>query len=737
MTINDIKIRNAYSQGNDLIFTYKDNDIRKKFVITNFMWYCVILTKDWIKFKNKLELSGVLSKVEDGKKYTKLYADKDEGSNWSDSRTLVKILREYKIETFEADLHSAKRFMVDNDVDVDDKYDILYFDIETDDSNMRIEIGHDKIIAFGAVDNNGNEFYFNGDENIILSKVQNLFGKYDVVTGWNIDQFDIPYLEMRWQVYNNSKFIDWIKLAKIDMLKRLKRLFQEDASLKSYKLENIAQKFLNKGKIQFQGKIINMTKEELKAYNLNDVYILKELDDKIGIFDLIGKECSMAKCLIRDFAGIYVSQILDSMILKEAHLNKIYCPSKREVRKDPYAGGLVLDPDIGLHKNVYVFDFKSLYPSIIMTFNLGFDTISDSGIKNPGTNLYFSKDKESIISKVVRRLIEERQSYKRLRLDLIGHGKMNTEEFKTARANEIIVKELSNSIYGVLGNHGLRYYSLDIAKSITLTGQWLLKFSKDYFDNINGLKTIYGDTDSIFVKSDRELDINDVLSQYHKKIKFTLSEYNVNEVYITLKYEKLFSEMILVNKKTYAGRIVNIENKTVAKSDQFKAVGLEIAKKATLPMVLKSQRSLIEMVLDDYAESEIRGFLSQELNKINNDKFTFDELKISTQLGKNINDYVQTNAPHVRLAKKIIDEKGELESSEIEYVVLNNESKIFLLKENFKEEFDRHYYWNNKIFPPLLRILEASHSSVNWLKLYGIPNIPKRLRVSEGQLLIF
>lgn len=793
MTIQDIKIRNAYSYKNDLIFTYKDGDKRKEFIIPNYLWYCIIRTDDWLNYEKKLRQSCTIEKVEisgGNAEWTKIYSDKNEGHRDSGANKLVKALTYYGIEHFESDLHSAKRFMVDNEVVVDDQYDILYFDIETDDTNRKIQIGATRILSFGAVDNLGNEFYFDDeDEKLLLQKAIKLFKKYDIITGWNSDEFDLPYIfgsdktdddgnrihiTGRAEYHKLPKFKKHI-VARIDMLKRARKLFKEDAKLKSYSLENVSQYFLKKGKLKYEGKVVDMynnDKEKLRKYNMNDVYLLKELDEKVGMIDLVAKECAMAKCLIRDFAGVFVSQVLDSMILREAHKNNQYAPSKKFV-KDPidYAGGLVFKPDVGYHKNVYVFDFKSLYPSIIMTSNIGFDTVdkhdgftsedihyktnailSQTGIKhgkieddtwiiNPGTQVKFLKHEQSIIAKVVGQLVEERQIYKTKRLNLVANKKMGSEEYNTARANEIIVKELSNSVYGIMGNQGLRYYSLETAESITKTGHYLLRFSRDYFNNIKGLKVIYGDTDSLFVSSEKKLDVEKVLKKYHQELQDNLRDnFNIDKSYISLKYEELFGGLIMVGKKYYAGYVTNIEGKEV---NEFIVKGLDMVKKATLPITVENQRKVIDMILDGRDENDMRNYIGDVLYKLENDKFEFDDLKISTGINKEIKDYKMVNAPHVKLARAEMEKTGVLEINEIEYIVTDNDApkdsiEGLVTRENYIGEFDKNYYWNQKIFPPIQRVLTAAFPEVDWDEEFIIKKIRKSKKlVLEGQQPLF
>ena len=263
----------------------------------------------------------------------------------------------------------------------------------------------------------------------------------------------------------NLRF-DWHKIADIDMMSRMRKLFKEDSKIKSFKLDDIANHFLGKGKIQHSEKIIdlyNNNRNKLREYNITDVVLLKELDEKLGIFKIIGKQCSISKTLMRDFKGIYVSELIDNLIIKEAHKLNLKVPTKIYQERVNYTGGLVFEPISGMYKNVYVFDFTSLYPSIIIDSNIGFDTINQEGIINPGTGIKFSNEELSIISKTVKKFLNLRQDYKNQRLKLLEENKKDTQEYESVRANELIMKELANSVYGVMGLQSGRYFSIEIA----------------------------------------------------------------------------------------------------------------------------------------------------------------------------------------------------------------------------------------------------------------------------------
>lgn len=767
------KIRNIWSDGNNLKISYKKGDVRYYSTIEDFPWYFVVSTEDYTNnpvFK-ELQEGGLIQNVEHQDfGYTKIYCKMMYGKRHSEAAAVIKILNESNIKHYEADLHSAKRFLIDNPVEISEEYDILYFDIETDDTERKIRVGGTRILSIGAIDNKGNRFYFdNKDERVLITNFLKILKNYDVLASWNGDEFDIPYIRGgikyegegenrqkieivgRMQHLGMSKrlpseWIGWKQICHIDLLKRARKVYKEDSSIKSYSLENICQHFLKKGKIKFKGKIVNLSKAKLKEYNMHDVELLKELDEKLGMVNMIGKMCAISKTLIYYFAGMFVGEVIDSMIIREAHLNNMYVPSNIKREKGSYVGAFVFEPVPGLYKDVVCFDFKSLYPSIISTFNIGFDTIESSignrlksaFIVNPGTQIPFRRDQKSIVASAVEKLVEARQSYKKERLKLVNEGKMKGDDYETIKANENVVKELSNSVYGILGSQYHRYYSKPLAESITKTGQFLLQLSKKFFES-RGLSVIYGDTDSIFVQWKSEKSIEEVMKEYHTKLDVILKErFNVKDNIVYLKYEKTFSSLIMLGKKYYVGKVTNIEGNAV---DEQIVKGIDLVKKGTLKLTSQVQQGVINLIYDNKPISDIKYFLQRYQLLLAQKEFKFDELKIVKGVGEALGDYSpkSQNQPHIMAARKMIARDGYLETNTVEYVVVNkklesdNEDKI-ALEDEFNGSFDRVYYWNEHLFAAAKRILEIVYPSVDWDKEYELKYPKKEKHLAKGQL---
>jgi DNA polymerase elongation subunit (family B) len=751
-----MKIKNAWPSGNRLNIQLDDSS---KYRTIEFKWYFLIDKSNADKAKELLQGSRYMITPESrSPDYMRVYVDniydKDSKMTVQDKYSTVLKLEEGCVKTFEGDLDNSKRWILDNNIEISDKYSKLYIDIETDDSNEKIEIGRDRILSFSAIDQNGKTYFEilssmnDKSELAFLKRVMKVISQYDIVLGWNIRGFDIPYLKLRMKALGIDREIygQWRGIAVIDLLKRFRHIFRFDSNLKKFSLDFIANHFLGKGKIQHKESIIEMYKNDkvkLKEYNIEDSILVKELDEKMGVSAMMIQQSIWCGLPVSQF-GLY--SIIDAYILKTAHkigkfgqtslksiIEKNGAPRSTEnpdetnTRKAKYIGAIVLEPVVGKYDRVYTFDFKGLYPSMMRTSNIGYDTlryVTDGQlIINPGTlaikrldgtikPTYFEKY-PSVINLAITNLISKRKQYKDLKLKMIEDGTNNGPDWERVVSDEIIVKELSNSTYGIMGLEFGRYYSVDIAESITLFGQWMINYAKEFFESC-GYTVIYGDTDSVFVSTGKEtLDVDGLLKQFHIKLREDLkAKYNIDDCFIELNFDKLYESFVLVAKKSYVGHVVNIEGK---KTDQIYARGLDFIKKNTFKFASKKQEDLIKFVLHkNPGVQELKDWCLDVRKEFYKYPFEKNDLVISQRVGKL--EYSKNVPLHAQLAIEIMERTGEkLLHSEIEYIVTKGQSKLQgVTIDKFTGIFDRDYYWDNKTLPVLKRILDAVYPGVKF-----------------------
>ena len=406
------------------------------------------------------------------------------------------------------------------------------------------------------------------DEHELLHKFTYHWAKTspDVVTGWNCEFFDIPYLVNRIKrILGNSreKFLSpWrmiderethtgygqttlkyeIKgVAILDYMAIFKKFGYSYGPQESYKLDHIANVVLGEKKLDF-GEASDLNElhandyQKFIDYNIKDVELIDRMEDKLGLISL---------CLTMAYkGGVNYEQVLgtvaiwDSLIYRDLHSKRIAVPQNEESFKGAYPGGYVKEPHVGMHDWVCSFDLASLYPSIIMQYNMSPETILlddepgvnvesvlDGHIKNttPNTALAvngvrFDTKKLGIIPAIIQEIYNDRVEFKQAQLKAEQELELTATKSEVyglekriaiAKNQQMALKILLNSLYGAMGNKWFRYFDMRIAEGITLTGQATIRWAEnnlnDYLNKTLETKKDYVvaiDTDSVYVRLD-------------------------------------------------------------------------------------------------------------------------------------------------------------------------------------------------------------------------------------------
>ncbi|MBU1198634.1 MAG: hypothetical protein KKF46_04345 [Nanoarchaeota archaeon] len=355
------------------------------------------------------------------------------------------------------------------------------------------------------------------DEKELIFKFQELLLKVnpDIITGWNLIDFDLKFLENKFSKYNipfllgrgnmkcslrifNSFFqdsrADFPGRMILDGIQVLKNNF---IGLPNYKLETAAQHFLGTSKI-FTGK--NRFEQIENAYKKDQQLLVDYnlLDSKLA-YDILYKSTALSLSIQRSLlTGMPLDRVrasiasLDSLYLKELR-KKDYVAGTSTYNPDeaPGLGGFVMEPKPGIYDYVIVCDFKSLYPSIIRTFNIDpLSFVADCKGKNlvKAPNGACFKNQDGLLPIIIQRLWSQRE-------------KARKEKNEFAR---FAIKILMNSFYGVLGNNNCRFHNRDISNAITYFGQHFIKMTAQKVKDM-GYEVIYGDS----VAADSEVIVQD------------------------------------------------------------------------------------------------------------------------------------------------------------------------------------------------------------------------------------
>ncbi|MBU0924188.1 ribonuclease H-like domain-containing protein [bacterium] len=384
-----------------LNITWIDNISEKRFIEhVIFRDYFYISLSDFDKIKDKLRkkwkkslLSVIKITAKNGWTDNKEQFAKISLKNNLHKNYIKQWFEEEKIETFEADLNTIKRYSVDNYKILKyniDKSPYLFYDLETDDrqhfkyDEYNRVVPENTILSFAGWDNQGRKFFFiNKDsknpecEKELLLQIKKLFMKYSIVSAFNGDYFDDIYLAGRCKFFNMEDFTR--EVNKLDYKFSYEK-YRVENPLDSYSLDNIAKVELGEEKIDIKkggGRLYKLyltDKEKLKEYNLKDVELLYKLNQKLKFLELHMVNAKLAFCRVQ--LTKYNIGANDYFILIEAKKAGIIAPSnptdeEMENRKKLGSiGGGYTRGNPGFYKNVDVFDYNSIYPSTEITFNI-------------------------------------------------------------------------------------------------------------------------------------------------------------------------------------------------------------------------------------------------------------------------------------------------------------------------------------------------------------------------------
>lgn len=539
------------------------------------------------------------------------------------------------------------------------------------------------------MEKNENEVYYFKceDELELLSRFIDYWSEHgmpDVVTGWNSKGFDIPYLVNRtrkvigeesvkkfspWGIVNQrtvraNKFgmkdtntYEIMGVAQLDYYNLFQKFtYNTLGQQESYRLDHIANVVLGERKLSYEehGNLYTLYKEDYQKfvdYNIKDVELVDKLDEKLGLIDLAFTLAYKGGVNYEEVLG--TTTIWDTIIYRILNKSKIAVPAKVEKPKGDYAGGYVKDPQVGSHDWVTSFDLNSLYPNIIVQYNMSPETVVDGlthtsvehmlrGMTETDPNyalapsgVRFRRDKEGIIPSVIKQYYSERRVIKKEMLDAQQEyeqtpTKSLANKIATLDNQQMAIKILMNSLYGALGNRWFRYFDQRVAESITLAGQLSIKWAERAVNKEmnNLLKTddsdyvIAIDTDSLYINMSglvKQFDPKDpvkfldkICSEHFEKVLeksySELADYtNSYTNRMEMGREVIADRGIWVAKKRYILNVHNSEGVQYAEP-KLKMMGIEAIKSST-PQVVRDKMKEMFRILVKGSESETQSFI--------------------------------------------------------------------------------------------------------------------------------
>ena len=498
-------------------------------------------------------------------------------SLYGDKLTRINKWDEDQPDLFESDVNPEIRVLVDNYTDSDDVSEghrVMIFDIEVEvtDGFPDVAKAENKITSIAFNDPVLNKFYcyvLDPTDKLNLGKertredgdtIVSFYDEYDllnafykkymeiqptILTGWNVEFFDVPYLYNRSQqvlgqeianLLSPIQIVRWNSFKKrfiiagvstLDYLSLYKRFTFSQKT--SYRLDAIGEDEVGEKKVSYEGTLNDLYENDLEKfvqYNIQDVKLVKKLDDKLDFIEIARGLAHLGHV---PYESIYMSShYLEGAILVYLKKNNIVAPNKPPRpetfnAEDKFTGAYVQDPQRGKHDWVYDLDITSMYPSCIMSLNISPETklgkiqgwnpeeflnkknkktysitqgkntlgvFTETELKNFLSNrdvsvatngVMYRSDKDGLLPALLRKWFDERVEYRKLSKKFHEEGDKEKSDYFERR--QYLQKVVLNSLYGVLGLSVFRFYDVDNAEAVTTTGQSLIKFTKKITNN--------------------------------------------------------------------------------------------------------------------------------------------------------------------------------------------------------------------------------------------------------------
>ena len=452
-------------------------------------------------------------------------------------------------------------------------------------------------------------------------------------------------------------------------------------------------------------------REILRRYTEHDVISTLGLAKKFLPF---GAQLSQVSGLPLDqVMSASVGFRLEWRLIREAYKLNELVPNRVERREERYVGAIVLQPLKGVHENIAVLDFASMYPNIMVRYNVGPDTLIRPGEEYDPNEVYtapevghkFRKSPPGFFKSVLSRFLEWRS---RIKSEMKKY-KPDSLEYKLLDERQKAIKVLANASYGYMGWSAARWYCRQCAEAVTAWGRNLIKTSISLARKL-GLKVIYGDTDSLFVSYDED-KVAKLINLIDKELGFEV------------KLEKIYRRVFFTEaKKRYVGLTLD---------GKIDVVGFEAVRGDWSELAKETQLKVMEIILKTGNVDKAIEYVRRVIDDLRSGKISLNKLIIWKTLTKRASEY-EAEAPHVAAAK-IMEKLGYriTPGMKIGYVIVKGEGKIsskarpyFVVKES---DIDTNYYIDKQVIPAALRILGYFGVNERRLKLGVSPQRQKSL----------
>jgi DNA polymerase elongation subunit (family B) len=617
---------------------------------------------------------------------------------------------------------------------------ILAFDIETASSKIFPNSKKDPIISIALYSENlklvltwkrfpkaPEHVLFCDSEAELISKFQEIVNKTnpDLLVGYGSDNFDFRYLLARAKQYGFELGLNWVEQRKkqrkeVDFIGLQYAdishfvMFILDLDVDRYGLDYVANALLGKKKLA------NLSPEKINEiwsvglenelgflmdYNLTDAQLTYEIAQKI--LPLLLELCKLVKLSIRNVLYSTYGSLVEWYIIANANIPipqkpKSFLLAKRANKT--FQGGFVVEPKPGLYGNIYYFDFRSLYPSIIVSHNISPEVLNCSccaakKANKIDDNTWFCSEKEGFLPSLVKELIDRRKRVK----EILSGVPKGSPSYIELDARQHALKYIAAAIFGYLGFFRSRFYCFDCARSITFLGRKYIDMAigeaKKY-----GFEILYGDTDGFFAQG--ELDPYAFLKIINSVLPSPME----------LELKAKYSSGLFFGRK---GKEGGAKKRYVLLKENNELVirGLEAIRSDWSRLAKNAQKEVLKKILIDRNAQSAKEYVQNLIQKIKERKVSLDDLAITVRLTKKLSSYA-AKSPHVVAAELARAQKRPLYvGSAIKYIVVESDGKlkVKLFEDASINDYDINYYIKNQLMRAVYKIFELFNINLDTL----------------------
>ena len=565
----------------------------------------------------------------------------------------------------------------------------------------------------------------------LIEDVQNTIKKYnpDIIVGYGSEFFDIPYVKERAKKHRVSLTLLDSDAKKVRQLHNAIHLDLSlftrkllDLETNRYNLDSVARELIGKGKLQGIAKKINeiwsvgLPKELnlLAEYNLVDSEITYKIFQKIFSTQIqISKITSLPLYNVNRMA---YGQLMEWCLIKNAAQKNVIIPRKptfteiSDRMRHTYEGGFVETPKPGIYKKVAVLDFRSLYPSIVISHNVDPYKLNcpccKEGKNKVFDNMWFCIKEPGFIPTILKEVVNRRIGVKQI----LKKTNKDDPAYQELYARQYALKIIASAMHGYLGFPASRWYSLECARAITNLGR---KYIQDTIRKAKemGFNVIYSDTDSLFIDL-KERTIGDVL-QFLKEVNSDLPEP------MELELQDYYPAALFLSKKTEAEGAKKRYALLTEKGGLI-LKGIEAIRGDWSHIAKNTQKAVLEILLKEDDVAKAAAYVQNIVSKLKKKEIPLDKLMLTNRLTRSLSHY-KTRGPHVRAAE-LAQKKGYPvgENFIVRYIIAKGDGKIadraILAEDATLNDIDEEYYINHQVIRAVYKIFEVFNYSEDKLK---------------------